>query len=849
MAMQDCIAVIQKAAGEGKIDNDTAMELLQDLDDFMSAKKTAMQPENLDASIASYLKGKLDQSIMAAVIEKRNAMINTVVEAKAIHFMKNSGLSSAEALKALMGGTVKSKYKGKLSIDASGKALANKYIGRLIDRIEKDGDLQLFNSGEIDADIATELFEMRPGGEPGKSGNLAAERIARNIHTMQSAAIKNANQAGGYINELPGYIFRQSHDRVRMRKAGFEEWFNFVINKLDHDKTFQGADPKKFLEGAYNGLITGVHLRFKGGNESNHLLGFKGPANIAKKMSQERLLHFKSGSDFMEYNSTFGTGDLREGVVHGLEHLARNTALMRGLGTNPVAMLDKLRKRAATEAQKTGDYKSVDELGSASIDNLLKEIDGTTRIPVHLTTARINAGVRMVQNMARLGGAVISSVTDIPAQAAELRHQGIPVLNAYANAFSNLFRGRGSAEQKTIARMMGVGFDGVTGDLMSRFGSTDHTPGTMAKMQQKFFKLNLMSWWNDAHRTGMGLMMANNLGEAAGKNTNWNDLGGPLQNVLRQYGIEEVEWNFLKANALKEVDGTKYLLSEGLEQMADDTVRAYLVAKDKLAPGKKATGRQIETARNELAAMLDTFYIDRSDFGIPMPGAAERAIMNQGTQAGTVVGEVFRHFMQFKSFPITMVRRGLGREVNGSASGKTDVMGLAQFIVGSTVFGYGAMYMKDILKGRSPRVFTGDLAADTKLMAAALSQGGGLGIYGDFMFGEFSRYGRSFLATAAGPTLGQLDDLAEIWTRFRTGDDVAARIVQQTLNNTPFINLFYTRAALDYLLLYQLQETVNPGYLSRMENRIMRENNQRFFVPPSSKIPYGGGTQLFEGVR
>lgn len=843
MAMQDCIAVIQKAAGEGKIDNDTAMDLLQDLDDFMSAKKQAMKPENLDASIASYLKGKLDQSIMAAVIEKRNAMINTVVEAKALHFMKNSGLSSADALKALMGGVVQSKYKGKLSIDASGKALANKYIGRLIDRIEKDGDLQVFNSGQIDREIATELFEMKPNGQLGKSGSPAAQRIARHIHTLQSAAIKHANQAGGYINELPGYIFRQSHDRIRLRKAGFDEWYKFVIDKLDHEKTFNGADPRKFLEGAYNGLITGVHLRFKGGVESNHLMGFTGPANIAKKMSQERLLHFKSGDDFMEYNTTFGTGDLREGVVHGLEHLARNTALMRGLGTNPVAMLDKLRKRASTEAQKLGDYKAVDELGSASIDNLLKEIDGTTRIPVNLTTARINSGVRMVQNMARLGGAVISSITDIPAQAAELRHQGIPVLNAYANAFSNIFRGRGTAEQKTIARLMGVGFDGVTGDLMSRFGSTDHVPGTMAKMQQKFFKLNLMSWWNDAHRTGMGLMMANNLGENAA--LKWDELGGPLQNVLKQYGITTLEWDILRTSGLTEVNGNKYLLSEGLEGMTDDAVKQYLKAKG----NNKPTNRQIETARNELTTMLDTFYIDRSDYGIPMPGAAERAIMNQGTQSGTVVGEVFRHFMQFKSFPITMVRRGLGREVKGSATGKTDVMGLAQFIVGSTVFGYGAMYMKDVLKGRSPRVFTGDLEADAKLMAAALSQGGGLGIYGDFMFGEFSRYGRSFLATAAGPTLGQLDDLAEIWTRFRTGDDVAARVVQQTLNNTPFINLFYTRAALDYLLLYQLQETVNPGYLSRMENRIMRENNQRFFVPPSSKIPYGGGSQLFEGVR
>lgn len=219
-----------------------------------------------------------------------------------------------------------------------------------------------------------------------------------------------------------------------------------------------------------------------------------------------------------------------------------------------------------------------------------------------------------------------------------------------------------------------------------------------------------------------------------------------------------------------------------------------------------------------------------------MPGAAERAIMNQGTQAGTAVGEVFRHVMQFKSFPITMIRRGLGREVRGTANGKADMRGLAQLMVSTTVFGYGAMVMKDVLKGREPREFTGDFENDSRLLMAAMAQGGGMGIYGDFMFGEFSRYGRSAVSTAVGPTLGQVDDLAELWTRIRTGGDVGANAFRIAMNNTPFINLFYTRAALDYIILYELQEMINPGYLSRMEQRIMRENNQKFFIPPTSVV-------------
>jgi hypothetical protein len=312
---------------------------------------------------------------------------------------------------------------------------------------------------------------------------------------------------------------------------------------------------------------------------------------------------------------------------------------------------------------------------------------------------------------------------------------------------------------------------------------------------------------------------------------------GKAANVMQQYDIGEVEWNLYRKHAVKEAaDGNKYMVSEAIEDLDDATIKQYL--KDK--GNAKPSARDISMARDELVSRLDTYFQDRSDYAVPMPGAAERAIMSQGTEVGTVEGEVIRLIMQFKAVPITMIRRGLGREVYGAADGKPDMMGLVHLIAGTTLFGYASMVAKDVLKGKEPRTFTGDTEKDAKLMFAAMSQGGGLGIYGDFLFGEYSRYGRSFLSTLAGPTLGQVDDLAEIFTRIRTGEDVGANVMRTITNNTPFINLFYTRQALDYLILYELQEMVNPGYLRRMESRIMQENDQRFFVPPSEQVPYGG---------
>ena len=91
-----------------------------------------------------------------------------------------------------------------------------------------------------------------------------------------------------------------------------------------------------------------------------------------------------------------------------------------------------------------------------------------------------------------------------------------------------------------------------------------------------------------------------------------------------------------------------------------------------------------------------------------------------------------------------------------------------------------------------------------------------------------------------GPTWRRAEDIVTLAKSLRDGDDVTGRALTKVFNSAPFVNLFYTRWALDYLVLYRLQEMANPGYLRRMEERVQKEKNQSFVIPPSSVIPYGG---------
>jgi hypothetical protein len=157
--------------------------------------------------------------------------------------------------------------------------------------------------------------------------------------------------------------------------------------------------------------------------------------------------------------------------------------------------------------------------------------------------------------------------------------------------------------------------------------------------------------------------------------------------------------------------------------------------------------------------------------------------------------------------------------------------GLANVILTTTLFGYAAMSIKDMLKGKNPRD-----PNDVKTWLAASIQGGGFGIYGDFLLGQSDRFGGGLLGKVAGPVLGTIEDIDDIRARIMSGDDVGATAFRTLVNNTPFLNLFYTRMALDYAILYEVQEAMNPGYLRRMERRIERENNQTFWLSPQEAV-------------
>jgi hypothetical protein len=520
--------------------------------------------------------------------------------------------------------------------------------------------------------------------------------------------------------------------------------------------------------------------------------------------------------------------------------------LMRQLGTNPAAMVETIRNDLIQAAKKAGEFDKIDQIkdGAAKQANYMAAVDGSMSIPGNAIWARRGANLRAWQSLAKLGGMIMSQFNDIAVYGSEAKYQGRGFIAGMGESMAGLGTSLKGQEKQELLASLGVFFESAMGEI-SRTGSFEDA-GSLTRGQRLFFKLNLGQWWTEKMRAAAAMGMSHHMALQTGKV--WEALEPEYRRVLSLYDIDGPKWDVIRQSALKQVDGRNYIANDTIHQVSDDAVRGYLES-----TGQRAGPKDIEAARADLADKVQTYMNDRTSFFQLEPDAKTRAMLLQGTRPGTWLGEFARFTMQFKSFTGAYMQKIMGRELYGRGfegsnpfkalvAGNGEAWGLVSVVAMSTLFGYGSMLAKDMAKGLTPRLPDGDPVNDSKLFLAAMAQGGGMGLMGDFLFGSANRFGGGMLSSLAGPTAGFANDILNLYQTARDdaiagkSSNLPANALRVAMNNTPYLNLFYTRIALDYLLFYRLQEYMNPGYLARMEQRVRSQNHQEFILPPSGVI-------------
>lgn len=835
--LTQCEKTVNAAAGRN-LSEDEMGRLVSDMENTVKRIRAENEGISLEAAALRAAEELSNAEKLANVIEARNKALNTRIAAQRLAFIRDSFPDRPDiGLSAILVGRNEARTGSRSSASAEQFQLRSKYLSGLNHDLEQAGVLKYLSSGSNDAEVADAMWRLGKG-ESTDGMMKESVKIAEIITKWQESARLDANKAGAWIRKMPGYIARQGHDMMKIRAAGFAAWRDAILPKLDK-ATFEGvADQDAFLRSVYDGLASGVHLASE---KPDWMKGFKGSQNVARRASQERVLHFLDGRSWYEYNREFGVGSVREAIYGGLEASARNTGLMRILGTNPENMVNYLADTISADLK--GNEKALAAFNDArrsTIKNEMAEVTGQTNIPGSSALARFGSTTRAVDSMLKLGGAMISSFNDLASNALELRYQGKNFMSALTESIQGRLKRYSTEEQKEILSSLGVYADSMRDEILQRFSGDVTLPGKVARLQRQFFRLNGLNWWTDASRNTTATMTSHWL--AGNAKSPHATLNPDLKRALDLHGIGEPEWNIYRTMDMKGSEGRTFMTPDGIDSVPDDVIAKYVADKN-----VTVNDRSIANARSELGDKLRGYILDRVMVAMTEPTARTRALMKQGTQPGTVQGELIRFIGQYKSFTASFMQQALGREVFGRGytpaplgqsrwgsvsnalfkSGKGEMVGLAQVALWMTFFGYLSMQTKLMLKGQTPR------PADAKTFLAAAAQGGGLGIFGDFLFGEANRFGNGPITSLAGPVAGSADQLVTLFQKARSGDAKAGDFFRFTVDHTPFINLFWSRPILNYLFLNQLQESLSPGSLHRYEQNIRKNQGNDFLIPPS----------------
>ena len=194
----------------------------------------------------------------------------------------------------------------------------------------------------------------------------------------------------------------------------------------------------------------------------------------------------------------------------------------------------------------------------SNVDNSVNAVGSSQSIFFGADFASVASGFRMIQEMAKLGAATISSITDIASKAAFLSsntERGF--FHSFGRAIADTVEGLTGPQRKQFAIRLFVGTEAMTGNIISRHGPDDFGPGFIGRAHSLFYKLNGMRYWNHAQKVGVARVLVFDGAEAVTKN--WNNVDPNFKQMLGKYGISEDEIKLFRIVDMKSEDGNKYL--------------------------------------------------------------------------------------------------------------------------------------------------------------------------------------------------------------------------------------------------------------------------------------------------
>lgn len=707
-----------------------------------------------------------------------------------------------------------------LSVESRGKATRDYALSQIQEAFEAV-DPRFFHLFEDEASVRDLVYEMR--GQD--TGNVRAKKGAKAWAGVTELLRQRFNDAGGDIGYLENWGIPQHHSMEKVGKVSQDKWISDVIGKLDRKyyikddgQLMSDAELKTFLGEAYNTIATG------GLNKLSDT-GMRISGARSNRGNASRQIHFKDADSYLEYQREYGDRSLWEVMVGHLEGISKDIALVETYGPNPDhvfrSILDEVTAEQATaNPERTGRIKRL----ANSTENLYNFIAGKTQPIANPHIARWSDNIRNWMVASRLGSALLASFSDLGTMYMSAKVANIPMNRLFMNQLEAM--NPANRTELARARRAGLAMESLLGSV-NRWAMDNMGPSVSRWAATAVMRASGLTAWTDAHKRAYGVTMMGSLGEVVSRAPDLRSLDDSDFRILKSKGITEQDFSVWKLAQQEDWGNgnTTMLTPESIMRIPDAAVM-HLGLPERV---------RFEAMRRLLAAVSEEV-----DMAVITPGAREQLFTGGGLQRGTWKGELTRSVFLFKSFPISVVLRHWTRAMGMPSAGGRAAY-IAAFLASTTMLGALSQQLNDMASGRNPREMVGKDAG--KFWLGALLKGGGLGLYGDFLLSDHTRYGGGALASMLGPVAGLVDDVVKLAQGIplnavegkpeQTGGD----LVKLGKGLIPGANLWYAKAALDHMIFNQLQEYFSPGYLRKVEQRSKKQFNQTYWWRPQDVTP------------
>lgn len=656
----------------------------------------------------------------------------------------------------------------------------------------------------------------------GATGDAEADAMAKPIRQVFDLMHKRYKNAGGILGYIDNY-WPQAHNADLIGRAGFDQWKLDIRDEIDLDKMIDFETGLRMTEEKLNELLPDIYesIRTNGLSElaervkSGKTTPGKRAASMAQRRAYSRFFVFKDPDAFLRYNAKYGMGDegLFDMMLGHISSMSRDISIMEALGPKPELQIQRMK----LWAEAGGATESAQNVTQGMYDILAGRTSFNGQLP---SWYKFVQGVQDWQRSSLLGGAPVAAMTDSFYSAATAKMNGIPAAKVMGQ-WASLLNPANAADRR-VAKRIGFISSVASGSSLAsarmfenNFGGSRGVIGWLAGFTNRASGLATMT---DAAKAALPLSTMGHLAELKASKVKWDNIEPEMKEAFARWGMGQDDFNkMMSVNP----------------HIADETGADFIRPEDLAAAG------HIETARK-----YGNWLADMSQSASNEPRLLTRYITTGAFKKGTGMRAVVSSAMMFKSFGVTVMLNHTIPSLRRFAVSGNPTEFVGGLLIGTTLLGGMAIQARDLLYGKTPRDMT-----NPKFWGAAMMQGGGFGIFGDFLFSDYSRFGNSLATTLGGPIVGSTNDVMRV---FKGNFDRALDEGQESKffgdlyqfgeRNIPGVKLWYTRLLMERLFLDHAERMIDPNFdkrMRRIESMMRKDKGQQFWWKPGKVQPQG----------